>query len=267
MDKNVVFKMYVEERKSIRSIAKELKTNYHAVRNAIDKFKIEKRSRSEALKGKIVSDETRKKQSLKRNKNCSMMTEEFLRQKYIEEKLSTDEIGNLIGCYASTVARRLNEFKMIRSTGESLVLRGTMKGPNNSFYGRQHSEETKDKISIAKIGTPALKGSDNPSWKGGTTKLQKLIRSSKKYYYWRTFCFVRDDFTCKECEYRGGKLNVDHIKPLSIILQECKLASLDDALNCKELWDFDNGRTLCVSCHKKTETYGTKALNYKEVVV
>lgn len=25
-----------------------------------------------------------------------------------------------------------------------------------------------------------------------------------------------------------------------------------------DLWDINNGRTLCVDCHKKTETYGHK---------
>lgn len=29
----------------------------------------------------------------------------------------------------------------------------------------------------------------------------------------------------------------------------------EDAINCEELWSINNGRTLCIDCHKKTNTY------------
>ena len=47
----------------------------------------------------------------------------------------------------------------------------------------------------------------------------------------------------------GNKLEADHIKSFSI----CPEGRLD----------INNGRTLCEECHKKTDNYGWKAVNYK----
>ena len=51
----------------------------------------------------------------------------------------------------------------------------------------------------------------------------------------------------------GGKLNADHIKPFSLF---------------PELrFDLNNGRTLCVECHKKTDTYCEKIYKYKKNMI
>jgi len=33
---------------------------------------------------------------------------------------------------------------------------------------------------------------------------------------------------------------------------------LEQAVNCEELWNINNGITLCKECHKKTDSYGGK---------
>lgn len=90
-------------------------------------------------------------------------------------------------------------------------------------------------------------GDRNPQWKGGVTPLYKAIRKSPEYRLWRESVFKRDDYTCIWCGARGGNgkkvvLHPDHIKPFSLY-PELRFA-------------IDNGRTLCVECHKKTDTYG-----------
>ena len=39
-------------------------------------------------------------------------------------------------------------------------------------------------------------------------------------------------------------------------------ASREEALECTELWDLENGRTLCVPCHKLTDTYGGRCVKF-----
>ena len=136
------------------------------------------------------------------------------------------------------------------------------KRPNISkkHLGKKLSEETKIKLSIAH------KGERSRFWKGGITLVnhgfRKVLMNSSPYKQWRNNIFERDDFTCQECSQKGGKLNADHINPFSVIIQENKIKTFKQALKCEELWDINNGRTLCVPCHLKTDTYGTR-LNLK----
>lgn len=75
----------------------------------------------------------------------------------------------------------------------------------------------------------------------GTTKARITAMGRYEYREWRRQVFERDDYTCQHCKKRGCYLNADHIKPYA------KYPELR--------YDIDNGRTLCVDCHKKTDTY------------
>jgi len=89
------------------------------------------------------------------------------------------------------------------------------------------------------------------NWRNGITPLRKLIRNCLKYRLWRSDVFTVDDFTCRICNKRGGDLNVHHSpKSFSEIMFEYKIKTLEDALNCVELWNINNGITLCADCHK-----------------
>lgn len=72
--------------------------------------------------------------------------------------------------------------------------------------------------------------------------LNRRIRYSTKMNNWRVSVFERDNYTCQHCKVRGGTLNADHIKPFATY---------------PELrFELSNGRTLCVDCHRKTDTWG-----------
>lgn len=83
-----------------------------------------------------------------------------------------------------------------------------------------------------------ITGENHWNWKGGLTPLNHKIRCSLEYKLWRTAVFERDGYTCVWCGKVGGDLNADHIKPFAHY-PELRLA-------------IDNGRTLCVSCHRTT---------------
>jgi uncharacterized protein YlzI (FlbEa/FlbD family) len=95
----------------------------------------------------------------------------------------------------------------------------------------------------------SMGGEGNPGWKGGIKAANAKIRSSPEYIEWRTKVFVRDKFQCVLCGQKGGNLNADHIKSFSCY-PELRLS-------------LENGRTLCVQCHKKTDNYMAKALKEK----
>lgn len=86
-------------------------------------------------------------------------------------------------------------------------------------------------------------------WKGGVTDLRYAIRNSRNYRLWRKECFERENYTCEMCNNRGGYLEVHHIKPFSLICDENKIQSLEEAKMCNELWDTNNGQVLCKACH------------------
>ena len=150
-------------------------------------------------------------------------------------------------------------------------------GKKHPFFGKHHSEALRKKMSKRMKRNPLkywlgkkrydMIGNKHWNWKGGTSSLRKEIRGSFEYRLWRSDCFRRDDFTCQECKIKGNRLVVDHIKPFVIIIAEYKITSLEKALNCEELWDINNGRTLCEDCHKKTNTYGLGALKYQHAYI
>lgn len=94
---------------------------------------------------------------------------------------------------------------------------------------------------------PNISGEKNYNWKGRPFGENHFLRNSLEMKLCREACFKRDNYTCLWCGQRGGKLNADHIKPWSLF-PELRFA-------------LDNLRTLCLSCHRKTDTYGCRLLN------
>lgn len=101
-----------------------------------------------------------------------------------------------------------------------------------------------------------LKGEKSHLWQGGITPKNTAIRNSFKYKEIMKKMKERDNYTCQICGEHGGRLHTDHY-PISFatIIKTYNIKSLEDALNCEAMWDERNLRTLCVNCHKNTDTF------------
>lgn len=143
---------------------------------------------------------------------------------------------------------------------------------SKAHKGHKLSEETKKKLSAYNKAL-GKKPSDSPNWhhpkgmlgkkmsletrlkmsashrKNPQSNLYRKLRKQDmmriEYVLWREAVFARDNWTCIWCGQRGGRLNADHIKPWNLY---------------PELrYELSNGRTLCVPCHRTTDTYGSKS--------
>jgi len=115
------------------------------------------------------------------------------------------------------------------------------------------SEEFRNNLSI-------VQRAKYPEGRTFERSFTSLLRTCSRYAQWREKVLQRDDYTCKGCSKRGGKLHVDHIEAFVVILKRNNVQTHEDALWCEELWNVDNGQTLCLPCHYKTDTFGSKAL-------
>lgn len=104
-----------------------------------------------------------------------------------------------------------------------------------------------------------ISGEKHHNWKGGISPLNHIIRSLPEMKAWKISILKRDLFTCVLCKRRrvaGDRviLNVDHFpKPFYKIIKENNITSISKALKCLDLWNIENGRTLCVECHTNTK--------------
>ena len=122
---------------------------------------------------------------------------------------------------------------------------------HKGFSGQRHSDQAKEKLRKIHLGKPkySLRGVGNNNWQGGLTQGNRKIRNSLEYSIWRRAVYERDGYQCIWCGAKNGNgktiiLNADHIKSFS------KFPELRFAI--------DNGRTLCIDCHKTTDSFGNK---------
>ena len=100
-------------------------------------------------------------------------------------------------------------------------------------------------------------GKEHPGWKEFKRKtFHQALRQTYRYKDWRNKIFQRDGFTCVLCGKNKIYLEADHNpKSFISIIDKNKIYTFDQASSCEELWDINNGRTLCLPCHKNTDNY------------
>ena len=123
--------------------------------------------------------------------------------------------------------------------------------------GIPSSQEAKDNQSKSLYGKPKsletrknMGGQNNNRWRGGITPFLKTLRMLPEMYEWRSEVMERDDYRDRFTGIRGnGNLEVHHIIPFSQLLKDYNIKTIEDAINCKELWDIENGVTMFKDTH------------------
>ena len=156
-----------------------------------------------------------------------------------ERNLTWEEMSKIVGISSRTLKRYLHKMGYLRD----------YKFVSLKLKGRFHTKEHRKKVSETRILTGVAKGEKNPNWKGGITKENEKIRKTSQYKDWRKAVFIRDNYVCQICGKRDGSyLHADHIKQFAYF---------------PELrFDVNNGRTLCINCHRKTNTYGRNTKSF-----
>lgn len=161
----------------------------------------------------------------------------------------------------------LNKGKKASLETKEKQRKAKLKNPTRYWLGKKRTEMignkngvgTKHTLEWKQRNSERFKGAKNPSWKGGITPLNHAIRDSFNMRQWRSDVFTRDNFYCQICGQHGGELHADHIKLFSVIMEENKINTFEKSLICEELWNINNGRTLCKKCHLKRHR---KAVTY-----
>lgn len=125
---------------------------------------------------------------------------------------------------------------------------------NHAEKCRKRFKGTKRKRSWVLKQAKTIRGKNHWNWQNGKTKKSLRLRNGYRYRKWRDLVYKRDNWTCQKCGARSmsGKpviLNADHIKSW--------------AKYPKLRYDISNGRTLCLSCHIKTDNFGIKSIYQK----
>jgi len=128
---------------------------------------------------------------------------------------------------------------------------------NRKKKGIKKSTETKKKMSEARLKEKnpmfGMKREKNPNWKNGATSKNRIARESWDYDNWRKEVFTRDNWTCQNCEAKGGKLHSHHI--------------YNFADNIDLRFIVENGITLCKNCHNEFhKIYGKKNNNAIQLI-
>jgi len=116
-----------------------------------------------------------------------------------------------------------------------LELSRARQGSGNGFYGKQHTEETRKKLSKSHKGLLARE--KHPNWDPNRTEEERQLgRNIEGYPEWRISVFTRDEYTCCVCGGSSGKsLHAHHLESYDI--------------NKKLRTEVSNGATTCEECH------------------
>lgn len=176
---------------------------------------------------------------------------DWLREHYIEKDLSQEEMASLAGVSKHTIRSWIKWHGLQKPMGSWSAGKSAWNKGKKYQTGKKKSVEECAKIK------ERMKGEGNHRWRGGTTSKGNALRKGVENL--RQDIYARDNYTCRICKERSGKLTIHHILP---IWARPDLAH-----------EPDNLTTLCQSCHLKVngheedyiEFFGKKQEELKDI--
>ena len=174
-------------------------------------------------------------------KKCLSCGEEFETRPYLVEKRNRGKYCSHSCYWKAKVGTRRNIIELKCGECDKQMIR-------NKYHLTRNEGKYCSRKCVGSANARLRFGKNHWNWKGG---ISPRVLSSKKYKEWRIAVFNRDGFKCVWCGYDKGRiLEADHIKPWKLYPKLRYLVS--------------NGRTLCRSCHMKTDTWGGKMNSNKK---
>lgn len=208
VSKDVLVDLYLVERKTRSQISNQLGVDLCFVDWMLSKYGIYK-NRNHKYREKITS----------------FPDVSWVKREYLEKNRSQESISRELGVSISWLYDNVIKPNNLQKPHPNRPGRKPGRGKKGMF-----SDESKKRIS------ERMRGSNNPSWRGGISLGKDDVRSriTKEL---RKKVYEKDDYTCRMCSNRGGKLSLHHIIPIW---------QAPDKVDC-----LSNLVTLCVSCHRK----------------
>jgi 5-methylcytosine-specific restriction endonuclease McrA len=237
-DKDWLEDQYITHQRTYEQIGEQIGVSKHSIKRAMERLDIPKRRHT--------------------SKYTQLNDKDWLRRMYIDEFLSTKQIADLLGTTIGNVYSALKHCG-VRTRTYSEGQRARFPDGNS---GEKHPRWTgglpvcidcgqrvirRDAVRCKSCNNISRLGEGNTNWRGGVTAENRLLRSRKDYKLWKSAVLERDEYTCRFCGKNRKEdpdlvVHADHIKPFAYF-PELRL-------------NLDNGRCLCVDCHRKTSTWG-----------
>ena len=197
---------YITKGRFAEDIAKECNINVRTLREWISNF------------------------GLLRESKTKYITKEILEELYVDNHMTTLEIGEKFGVSDGTILNLLRKYDIYIPTRSELM---------NTYYNEKGGLEKVREIASSmerRIESSCRqRGISIEEFDGFVKSENDLARTSWQYDSWRKGVMERDDYTCQCCGKRGGNLHAHHKYNFSTYVDL--------------RYDVDNGVTLCEQCH------------------